>query len=342
MLDGKVALVTGGSRGIGRAIALALAKAGAVVALTYRDNADAANAVVAEIGSAGGTAAAWRMDVRDRAQVADVLSSVVARFGGLHVLANNAGINKPTDFDQVTDADWDEIVGVNLKGPFVVSQLALPLMQQSGGGSIVMTGSVSGQYGGPRTAHYAASKAGLVGLARSMARELASRGITVNVVAPGPIDTEMMAAAGEDRLAELTATVPAGRLGEPDEVAAAVDGVDADLVDPEGPQSQSAENRLEEVINYEISRTTKTETIEAGRIKKLSVAVVVDGLYADAGDGTRTYSPRSQEEMDQIRSLVRSAIGFDQKRGDTVEVANLQFAHFRDAQAGIQQQDDDR
>ncbi len=223
VLDGKVALVTGGSRGIGRAIALALAAAGADVALTYRSDAASADAVADAIAQAGGTATAYQLDVRDRARVEAVLAAVKTRYGALHVLANNAGVNKPTDFDRITDADWQEIMDVNLRGPFVVSQCALPLIAESGGGSIVMTGSVSGQYGGPRTAHYAASKAGLISLAQVIARFGAASNIRCNTVAAGLIASEMAAAGmANPAVAKAAATIPLGRLGTPEEVAAAV------------------------------------------------------------------------------------------------------------------------
>lgn len=215
-------MVTGGSRGIGRAIAIALAAAGAKVALTYLDDAPAAAGVVAEIEQAGGTAAAFQMDVRNRAQVQAVIAEIVAQFGVLHVLANNAGINNPTDFDQITDEDWNEIMDVNLRGPFVVSQVALPFMSDDGG-SIIMTGSVSGQYGGPRTAHYAASKAGLISLAQVIARFGAGRNIRCNTVAAGLIASDMAAAGmANPAVAKAAATIPLGRLGATEEVAAAV------------------------------------------------------------------------------------------------------------------------
>ncbi|MEZ5669620.1 MAG: SDR family oxidoreductase [Alphaproteobacteria bacterium] len=222
-LDGKVALVTGGSRGIGRAIALALAAAGAKVALTYQTDPDAAAEAVAAIEGAGGSAAGFQLDVRDRGRAGAVLNEVAETHGGLHVLVNNAGINKPTDFDQVSDADWDEILAVNLRGPFVLSQLALPLLERSGGGSIVMIGSVSGQYGGPRTAHYAASKAGLISLGQVIARFGAARNIRCNTVAAGLIASDMAASGmANPAVAKAAATIPLGRLGTAGEVAAAV------------------------------------------------------------------------------------------------------------------------
>ena len=222
-LDGKVALVTGGSRGIGRAIALTLAEAGARVALTYLDKAEVAAGVVAEIERTGGTAAAFRLDVRDRAQAEAVLSELSTQWGGLHVLVNNAGINKPTDFDQISDDDWHEIMDVNLHGPFVMAQIALPTMIAGGGGSIIMIGSVSGQYGGPRTAHYAASKAGLISLAQVIARFGASRNVRCNTVAAGLIASEMAdSGMANPVVAQAAASIPLGRLGSAREVAAAV------------------------------------------------------------------------------------------------------------------------
>ncbi|MBN9555359.1 MAG: SDR family NAD(P)-dependent oxidoreductase, partial [Alphaproteobacteria bacterium] len=160
-LEGKSAVVTGGSRGIGRAIAVGLAEAGADVMLTYREKADEARAVVKVLEAKGRRAKAVRMDVTDRAQIEAAVREADA-FGSISILVNNAGINKPTDFDQIAEADWDAILNANLKGPFMAAQLFLPLMKKAGGGAMVHIGSVSGQYGGPRTAHYAASKAGLI------------------------------------------------------------------------------------------------------------------------------------------------------------------------------------
>jgi 3-oxoacyl-[acyl-carrier protein] reductase len=222
-LRGRGAFVTGGSRGIGRAIALALAEAGAAVALSYRGRRGDADAVVREIESNGGRAIALQMNVTDRASVEAAARDAKGALGSVPILVNNAGINKPTDYDQVTDADWDEIVATNLKGPFVVSQVFLPLLAETGNGSIVHIGSVSGQYGGPRTAHYAASKAGLISLAQVIARFGAPKGVRSNTVAAGLIASEMasagMAAASVQRAAE---NILLKRFGSPREVADAV------------------------------------------------------------------------------------------------------------------------
>ena len=219
-LDGRTAFVTGGSRGIGKAIVRKLVKAGARVAFTYRGERDQALALQKELDN---TAIALQMEVTDRASVTHAMDEAAKRFGEFSILVNNAGINKPTDFDQVTDADWDQILGVNLKGPFICSQVALPHLKAAGGGSIIHIGSVSGQYGGPRTAHYAASKAGLISLSQVIARFGAKSNIRSNVVAAGLIQSEMAAAGmASPAVAKAAETIVLGRLGTADEVGDAV------------------------------------------------------------------------------------------------------------------------
>ena len=218
-LKGKNAVVTGGSRGIGRAIAMGLAEAGADVVLTYKSNRAEADKVVGEIQKLGRRALTLPMDVTDRKSV-EAAAKDARGFGAISILINNAGINKPTDFDQVSDSDWDEIVGTNLKGPFVAAQVFLPLLKDAGGGSIVNISSVSGQYGGPRTAHYAASKAGLISLAQVIARFGAQYNVRSNTIAAGLIASDMaaagMAAASVQKAAEA---IVLKRLGTPQEVA---------------------------------------------------------------------------------------------------------------------------
>jgi 3-oxoacyl-[acyl-carrier protein] reductase len=221
-LSGRNAVVTGGSRGIGRAIALGLAEAGANVVVSYREHREKADEVVREIASLGRKAAAVQMDVTSRASV-EAAANSARTFGPISILVNNAGINKPTDFDQVSDTDWDLILDTNLKGPFICAQVFLPLLKEAGNGSIVHIGSVSGQYGGPRTAHYAASKAGLISLAQVVARFAAQHGVRSNTVAAGIVASDMgqagLAAASVQKAAE---GILLKRLGQAREVADAV------------------------------------------------------------------------------------------------------------------------
>jgi 3-oxoacyl-[acyl-carrier protein] reductase len=221
-LSGKNAVVTGASRGIGRAVALGLAEAGADVVLTFREQRSEAEKAAEKIEACGRRALILQMDVTERASVA-AAAKVARGFGPISILVNNAGINKPTDFDQVSDADWDTILATNLRGPFVCAQTFLPLLAEAGGGSIVHIGSVSGQYGGPRTAHYAASKAGLISLAQVIARFGAPKNVRSNTVAAGLIASDMaaagMAAASVQKAAE---GIILKRLGLTSEVADAV------------------------------------------------------------------------------------------------------------------------
>jgi NAD(P)-dependent dehydrogenase (short-subunit alcohol dehydrogenase family) len=222
-LHNKICFVTGGSRGIGKAISIAMGKAGAVVAFTYNQNKTAALQVVGAITSNGGKALAVRMNVCDREAVRHALAQTEAEFGGLDVLINNAGVNKPTDFDHITDADWDEILAVNLKGPFICAQEAFPALRRRGGGSIVNIGSVSGQYGGPRTAHYAASKAGLISLGQVVARFGAKYKIRCNTLAAGLIESEMAAAGMQSpTVSKIADGILLGRLGTSEELAQVV------------------------------------------------------------------------------------------------------------------------
>jgi 3-oxoacyl-[acyl-carrier protein] reductase len=221
-LSGKCAVVTGGSRGIGRAIALGLADAGADVLITYRERHGDADSVVREILSKNRRAKAVSMDVTNPVSIA-AGATEAAGFGTISILVNNAGVNKPTDFDQIKDGDWDFILDTNLKGPFLVAQAFLPLLKQANGASVIHVGSVSGQYGGPRTAHYAASKAGLISLSQVLARFGAPHNIRSNVVAAGLIASEMAAgglqAASVQKAAE---NILLGRMGTPQEVGDAV------------------------------------------------------------------------------------------------------------------------
>lgn len=222
-LRGKTAFVTGGSRGIGKSIVGRLAEAGARVAFTYRDKQDEAKVLQDSLNKADKPALSIQMDVANRQSIQGAMKQAADHFGGFSILVNNAGINKPTDFDQVTDEDWDQILTVNLRGPFICSQVALPYLTASGGGSIVHIGSVSGQYGGPRTAHYAASKAGLISLAQVIARFGAKSNIRSNVVAAGLIQSDMAAAGlASAVVAKAAENIVLGRMGTTTEVADAV------------------------------------------------------------------------------------------------------------------------
>ena len=218
-LEGRNAVVTGGSRGLGAAIALGLAEAGADVLLTYREKHAEAAAIVQQIEEMGRRSLAVPMEVTSRVSVTHAAEQARA-FGPISILVNNAGVNKPTDFDQIEDADWDFVIDTNLKGPFIVAQTFLPLLKEAGGGAITHIGSVSGQYGGPRTAHYAASKAGLISLAQVIARFGAQHKIRSNTLAAGLIASEMaaagMASAAVQKAAE---TIILKRMGSPREVA---------------------------------------------------------------------------------------------------------------------------
>jgi 3-oxoacyl-[acyl-carrier protein] reductase len=222
-LKNKVALITGGSRGIGQAISLALASNGAKVSVAYHHNQDLAIKVISSIKKNGGQALAHQMEVTERSSVRQVLSDTNRHFGGIDFLINNAGINKPTDFDQISEVDWDQIMSVNLKGPFICAQEAIPFLRQRGGGSIVNIGSVSGQYGGPRTAHYAASKGGLISLGQVIARFGAQYNIRCNTVSAGLISSDMADAGMQSEAVRKAAeSIILKRFGTKEEVARAV------------------------------------------------------------------------------------------------------------------------
>lgn len=192
-LTDKVAVITGASRGIGRCIALEFARQGARIGVGYVAQADAAAAVVAEITAAGGQALALALDVRDRASVRTAFTTVLERFGKIDILVNNAGVNNRCTFLETTDEDWDRIMTVNLKGPFICSQEVFPHMIANGGGRIINISSVAGEYHGPKTVHYGVSKAGLNSLTKVVARYGAPHNIMVNAVAPGIMLTDMTA-----------------------------------------------------------------------------------------------------------------------------------------------------
>lgn len=220
-LAGQVAFVTGGASGIGLAIAHALAGRGATVAILNR-NQERARAAVAAIGEAGGTAHAFATDIADTASVDRAFGEALERLGRVDVLVNNAGLTRDGVFLRMSDAQWSEVLDTNLMGTFRCCRAAARPMMKARYGRIVSLSSVVGLMGNAGQANYAASKAGLLGLTKSLARELAARGITVNAVCPGFIDTEMTAALPEAARAGLLERIPLGRLGRAEEVAEVV------------------------------------------------------------------------------------------------------------------------
>jgi 3-oxoacyl-[acyl-carrier protein] reductase len=219
-LTSRVALVTGASRGIGRATALALARQGAVVIAAARG--DNARPVVEEIAEAGGSAHPLTLDVTDHASVEAGLAGVLEQHGRLDILVSNAGITRDQLLLRMKREDWDAVLATNLTASFTICQAVLRPMIKQRGGRIIAISSVVGQMGNAGQANYAASKAGLIGFCKSMAREVASRGITVNVVAPGLIETDMTKALTGTSREDWAERIPLGRLGRPEDVAHAV------------------------------------------------------------------------------------------------------------------------
>ncbi len=220
-LQGRVALVTGASQGIGRACALALTEAGATVALAARSE-DKLQAVVAEIESKGGKAAAFKLDVASEEEIKSVVKAVIAQFGKVDILVNNAGITRDQLLMRMKRADWDDVLATNLTAPYLLTQAVISSMLKQRWGRIINITSINGQMGQAGQANYASSKAGIIGLTMSIAREVASRSITCNAVAPGWIDTAMTTDLSQDLKDKMVAAVPLGRPGADKEVAAAV------------------------------------------------------------------------------------------------------------------------
>lgn len=228
-LEGKNCLVTGGSRGIGKSIALTLAKAGANVAITYSSSADAAAEVVKEIENEGVNGNSYQADAVKFDRAEEVVSDIVENWGSLNVVVNNAGITKDNLILRMNEQDWDDVITVNLKSIFNYSKAAAKPMMRARGGSIINISSVVGLSGNAGQSNYAASKAGIVGFTKSYAKELSSRNIRANVVAPGYILTEMTENLSEKVLEAIKEETPLGRAGDPEEVSNVVAFLASDI-----------------------------------------------------------------------------------------------------------------
>lgn len=221
-LGGKVALVTGASRGIGRAVALALASSGAQVVVNYRGQQQAADEVVAEIERSGGTAIAVQADVSQASDVERLVKTVIDTYGRIDILVNNAGITRDNLLLRMKDDEWDDVLATNLRGTFLLTKAAMRPMMKARWGRIITLSSVVGLTGNAGQANYAAAKAGLIGFSKSVAREMASRNITANVIAPGFVETDITKDLSDEIKKAAVDAIPAGRFGRPDDIAAAI------------------------------------------------------------------------------------------------------------------------
>lgn len=221
-LSGKVALVTGGSRGIGAGIALALGDSGAKTVVNYVLQREKADEIVDHIKKNGGEAVSFQADVSQKDQVDSLLDFIGSTFGGVDILINNAGIHQHLTIDQLSLEDWDKVMTVNMDSAFLLTKGVLPYMKEKGWGRIVNMSSLSGFAGTTVECHYAASKAGLIGLTKATALEVASYGITVNAISPGSIETDMLDLKSEEDRRRRVAPIPVGRIGQPEDIAHAV------------------------------------------------------------------------------------------------------------------------
>lgn len=218
-LENKVALITGGSRGIGRAIALGFAQHGATVVVNYNKSPEAAEEVVKMVQEAGGKAAACQADVSDFKQAEALVKFALDTFGDLNILVNNAGITRDQLIMMMPEADWDAVINTNLKSTFNCSKAAVKHMMRKRTGRIINIASVAGQMGNPGQTNYSASKGGQIAFTKALVREVAARNITVNAIAPGFVDTEILDAMTPEALETALKLVPLGRKGNPEEIA---------------------------------------------------------------------------------------------------------------------------
>lgn len=223
MLEGKVAIVTGGSRGIGRAIAEDLAKHGAKIVVNYNSNIIAADETVAAIKALGSEAIAVQADVSNFEQAQNLAKAATDKFGQIDILVNNAGTTKDTLLMTMKEEQWDDVININLKSAFNMSKaVARPMVRRKQGGRIINISSVSGLIGLPGQSNYSASKAGMIGFSKALAKELGGRAITVNCIAPGFIPTDLTSELDEARVRWIMENTPLGRMGQPEEIAYAV------------------------------------------------------------------------------------------------------------------------
>lgn len=226
LLDGKIALITGGSRGIGAALVRAFAAEGARVAFTYRSSSAAADALIEEVD---GDLKAYQSDASDHAAAEELIKTVVADFGGLNILINNAGVTRDTLLMRMKEDQWDAVMDNNLKSVFNLCKHALRPLMKAGGGSVINMSSIVGIQGNAGQANYAASKAGIIGFSKSLAKEMGKRNIRCNVVAPGFIQTDMTDELSEDVQKSYMANIPLNRFGQPEEIAGACIFLASDL-----------------------------------------------------------------------------------------------------------------
>ncbi|XXM73489.1 3-oxoacyl-[acyl-carrier-protein] reductase [Lysinibacillus sphaericus] len=227
-LEGKAALVTGASRGIGREIALELAREGAMVAVNYSGSEAKANEVVDEIKRLGREAFAVQCNVADGESVQSMVKETISQFGSLDILVNNAGITKDNLLMRMKESEWDDVININLKGVFLCTKAATRQMMKQRSGRIINISSIVGVSGNPGQANYVAAKSGVIGLTKTAAKELAPRGITVNAVAPGFISTDMTDELPEDVRSEMLKQIPLNRMGDPKDIAGVVSFIASD------------------------------------------------------------------------------------------------------------------
>ena len=222
ILNNKVAFITGGSRGIGEGVAKSISQAGAKVIITYNENSEKAELVCEELRRNGSQSFALKMHAEDRESVQHAISKTVEKYGKINILVNNAGIAQEKPFDTITDDDWDHMMSVNLRGPFALIQEVIPSMIEERWGRIINISSIGGQWGGFNQVHYAAAKAGLINLTRSIAKVYSAQGITSNAIAPGLVATDMAGAELDSEAGKAKVVgIPSGRIGTVDDIGSA-------------------------------------------------------------------------------------------------------------------------